>query len=302
MARLSFFLLFLNLAYSLEAIGNCTIEELKQYISRKIEETVVEAYPFPHVVVSDILPPQVYEELVANWPTEDQFDLGTSTRRRLPVTGGCAEKRKLTKQQAALWRYFGEQVVNEIIKPQLIKKISPFFSVKFSFLNGKELSEAVDRLEYFNCKMDGLNLDRNNLGRFVHVDHAYMLGAMLIYFAEDTNHVEYGTALYESVIDQQSIEFTRGEDNTFYVSKILPYLPNTLVFFLQNPRGWHGVEAYFEHYNRKSYMAEIHLKPEVHEQIYLDKTRFNSNFCYERDQSFLCLPPEPVSIDSSPDI
>jgi hypothetical protein len=284
-----FSLLFISFGlFSSETIAGLTFGEIDQYINNKFEAAIVETYPYPHIVISDVLPEQVYQELVKNWPSESIFDYqGNDLRMRLPVTGGCAEVRNLTDHEKALWTFLGEEIVNHCIKPRLIAKLTPFFHLKFPFLNANDLYKVTNTLECFNSRMDGLNLDRNNFTPFIHVDHAYMLGALLLFFADDRDHEDLGTALYTSKNGIESLDLKHGADETFYVSKMLPYLPNTLVCFLQNPKGWHGLNAIYKNYNRKSYMAELNLKPEFFKKIYGNLSCWSVDYLYGREGSFL---------------
>ena len=46
---------------------------LLAYTLYKIMNTPIRAWPFPHIVVDDVIEPYFYERLVANWPKEEEF-------------------------------------------------------------------------------------------------------------------------------------------------------------------------------------------------------------------------------------
>jgi hypothetical protein len=273
------------LAFS--GIANLTFDEIDHYISNQFASAIVETDPYPHLVIQNILPDPVYQELAKNWPDEKIFDSrGNLSRMRLPVTGGSAEVRNLTDRECELWTGLG-RIVNCSIKPRLIQKLIPYFHVKFTFLSKDRLNWLIDHLEFMNSRMDGLNWDRNNFQPGPHIDQAYMLGALILFFADDRDHQEYGTALFTSVNGVESYDVKYGENEPFYVNKILPYLPNTLVCFMQNPKGWHGPYTVYHDYDRKSYFAELLLKPELFKEIYGNLSQWSSKDLYDREFTYL---------------
>lgn len=67
----------------------------KSYIDEKLATAVIDSDPFPHVIIRDILPPELYQDLEFFWPEDEAFEASNNRyRKHLYVTRGCAEIRK----------------------------------------------------------------------------------------------------------------------------------------------------------------------------------------------------------------
>jgi hypothetical protein len=239
------------------------------------------------LVIRDILPSDIYAYLLSTWPEEDSFDRNSVVRKRLPVTQGCSERRALTSEQKEAWETFGEIIVNNYIKEKTIELFSSCLPYKCPFLDKEQIAELSSRLQFCHARCDGLNLDKYGYSIDPHVDQSHIFAAILLYFPSDTKHVEYGTVLYKSLVNRTSIDVVFPPKEEFVPVKTLPFLPNTLVVFLQTPSAWHGVELITEEdYIRKAYHATVSLKPELVEEIY-GSSLYQAEALYSSDLLYL---------------
>ncbi len=269
-----------TLAFSID------LDQIKTHIDRKFAEASLEFDPFPHLVISNILPDDFYAYMLMQWPKEEYFDRNSPLRRRLPVTLGCTDSRFLPSEQKEAWEIFGEVIVNKYIKEPLNALLLPILSYKFSFAPEK-LKFIRKNISFINCRSDGLKLDK--YGYFInpHVDQAHIFAAILIYFPDDATHPEYGTVLYKSLIGRTSFDVIFPHPSEFKPVKTLPFLPNTLVVFLQTPSGWHGVPALTDpNYIRKAYHAGIQLEPRFTEEVYGSHV-YRADDLYQGDLRYL---------------
>lgn len=278
MRRFFFVLAVTVYGSSLWAYDNSiNLKETKRYIDEKLDEAVVEVDPFPHIIVRDILPPDLYQKVQAHWPDPSIFTPSRSPQRRhLYVTKGCAEARKeLPPSEALFWRTFGEIVV-KYIKVKVIERLTPFLCYKFPDASEEELESIRKKMTFFDSRRDSLMVDFAGYSIGRHVDQAYLLAGMLIYCPEDEQHLEFGTSFYEAINGETSIDVGTSPPhlrlNSFRLVKTAPYAPNTLVVFMQNPKGWHGVEPLNDpSYMRKTYLCSICLDPDYAEELYSEK-------------------------------
>jgi hypothetical protein len=227
----------------------------------------------------------LYNYLSSQWPGTEAFDYKDARpRNRLPIPNGAADVRPLSPAQRTAWSYFGNTVVNEHLKKRIIEKFEPFMRYKFSLISEERFEFIKNNIDFYNYRSDGLNLDFYGHVLLPHIDQSYIYAPIFIYFAQDSDHVHYGTAFYRSKANLMFSDFASINFADCELVKVAPYLPNTMVSFLQNPKGWHGVEP-LEHrkYLRKAYHANIMLKPESIEAIYGSGARA----FYEGDEAFL---------------
>jgi len=262
--------------------GDINFKEAKLYINRKLDEAIVETDPFPHIIVRDILPPGLYQKILEHWPDSSIFTPSSSPKRRhLYVIKGCAEAHKqLSSSEAVFWRSFGEIVV-KYIKNKVIERLTPFLCYKFPNATESELESIRQNMRFFDSRREGLMIDFSGYSIGMHVDQAYLLAGMLIYCPEDDRHMNFGTAFYKAINGETSIDVGTAPSwltvDSFRLAKKAPYAPNTLVVFMQNPKGWHGVEALNDpSYVRRTYLCPICLDPDFAEELYKD-CGFNLN-------------------------
>jgi hypothetical protein len=260
------------LAFSLNAFcrENSPIIDLKKtksYIDEKLAAAVVDSDPFPHIIVRDILPPELYQDLEFFWPEDEAFDASNNRyRKHLYVTRGCAEIRKepltdvsgiedfssekphedisdslpesperdasfveapsravpggflthqpLTEDQCRFWRTFGEVVV-KYIKNRVIELLMPYICVKFPHADRHLLDYIRNHISFFDHRQDGLMIDYANYHIGPHVDQAYLLAGMLLYCPKDMDHLDYGTAFYNSD-DKRLLAYDTGAIPNYY--------------------------------------------------------------------------------------
>lgn len=245
------------------------LAKIKEHIDRRFSETKVDLDPFPHIVISEILPSEVYSYLVSQWPEEEVFDRNSTLRKRLPVTQGCAENRSLSVEQRIAWKTFGERIVQGFIQDNIKKRFIPISHYKFPFLSEDAAASAVKNIDFDHSYSDGLNLDKFGFSINPHIDQAYIFSTILTYFPPDSQHAEYGTTLYRSKSGRTSKDILYCQFKECEVVKKVPFVPNTMLAYLQAPNGWHGVDRITEKgYLRKSYLSLLNLKYEQVESIY----------------------------------
>lgn len=176
-------------------------------------------------------------------------------------------------------------VVNQFIKERVANLFIPYSLIKFNW--GSFGCDFLREIKFKSSRADGLNLDKYGYCINPHVDQLNIFAAILIYFAEDDSHADCGTVFYRSLVNRTSIDVCYPPVSEFRVEKRIPFLPNTLVVFLQNPAGWHGVEALPDRYFiRKAYHATLSLDPEFAERVY-GKNLCNAEDLYISDMRYL---------------
>ncbi|HSX13483.1 MAG TPA: hypothetical protein VLE96_03590, partial [Chlamydiales bacterium] len=69
--RAIFLILFLSL--QLGGIYSLDLDRMQAHLKEKIFQAKIEMDPFPHLIIENILPEDIYDELLSNWPSKIFF-------------------------------------------------------------------------------------------------------------------------------------------------------------------------------------------------------------------------------------
>ena len=255
----------------------------RDHVSAKINEAKVVEYPFPHLIVDEILPPHLYKEIAKRWPDEQLFK---GVRGAIPVNYGASESFPLDLSKKHFWRIFGEVVVDRYIKPKIVEKFLPYLYQKYRMNSiGLEFVKRNINQCFANSRQDGLILDRGGYEISPHVDQLNMFVQILIYLPKegDTYSEDLGTCLYESEEAKiEDIDYTGAiyrhygdcsQKKEVKLCKKVPYRPNQLVVFLQSPLAWHGVDPVPPGQVRRLFFSPLKFSPEFMEDFYEEYPR-----------------------------
>jgi|GEM_PF-3212989 len=258
-------------------LTNQVIEEITFCIKNRDEQirevmncAEVQVDPFPHIVVENFLPAEMYQHACEIWPDTKEFVSDGVSRFLLPVTYGCLENTNLPKLQKVFWRLFGEVIVNRYLKPILAEKFKPFLSQKMGL---KENWQSFDLHQHTcNLRQDCLIVDKDAPNIRPHVDQLNMLAQIIIYFPSDNEHQNLGTTFYTGDASTTPNHLYDVKDpNNLKFAKKIPYTPNTLLAFIQSPTAWHGFERppnIDPNYQRRLYLSPLFFSPEFMEKHY----------------------------------
>lgn len=255
---------YLN-AYSID------LEYVEKYINKKFAEAKVETEPFPHIIIDNILPEDLYSDLLLHWPN-DAFEAKPlyTWRKSLGICGWPG----IDEYSYKLWKQFAI-ITNQIIK----RKIGELFHKYSAHRFGKEVNGK------FLC--DSADLDEHKLvqdygdGIKPHIDQAYIFAVAIIYFPElnDYSHTCLSTRFYKHNSNRESVDICF--DSNVKLVKAVDYKPNRLCAFMQTPHSWHsGAQDHpFGSYARKLYLTHIYLSSKFL------KKHYGSTFFLETNQT-----------------
>ncbi|AUG76494.1 hypothetical protein CFP65_1607 [Kitasatospora sp. MMS16-BH015] len=224
--------------------------------------------PFPHIVISDALPQELYDALAATMPTAEYI--------------GEKIGKKITSNER--YNYMSEHVLGDPAMAQVWKEFvtyhsSPEFYAEFLDLFHEDLVANLPQVEQQTGALRDLRVGRRNRDSFdthdilmdctavinsavtgrpsayrgPHVDKPYKLFGGLFYMrlAED-DAVGGDLVLYKYRSDDPKFRTSASEygDSRFdidpeYVEEVttVPYRANTLVMYPINPLALHGVSV-----------------------------------------------------------
>jgi FkbM family methyltransferase len=215
-------------------------KEILSHLIRRIQETNVILYPYPHFIMDNFFPEAFYQEIMAHRISNESFTgLGASGRASSDYTN-----RFILKLEAA-------NIHN--LPPQY----SDFWAMIANILNSNELlitlaSKYRDRLladgrladnKSINLMPENLLVrDHTNYAIGPHTDAPHRLLSMLVYLPKDASIKHLGTSVY--VPKDPNFRCKGGPHHdfeNFELVKTAPFLPNTAFCFLKTDNSFHGV-------------------------------------------------------------
>lgn len=220
--------------------GLAVMEVIARHIAERLRQSAVDANPFPHFFVTDLLPSDFYAELIRHRPTPAQYlDCGKrhhvngkSSRTHFPLLDGYLSE--WDTPDAELWRMLRDALCSYEVKEALFHCLRDGLAYRF----GVHLEEA-ERLAGYPSP----TLYRETQGYAIapHPDTRKKMITMQLALPDDERQRDLGTALYR----RSMFQVTRSPRG-FVKVKQFPFIPNSAYAFVVlnsfGRKSWHGRE------------------------------------------------------------
>lgn len=227
------------------------------HVRRAIAAGRVHDDPFPHLVIPDWLPRDVYETIIRALPPSIFFADRDESRQRLIVPFPVAPE-----YSRRVWAFMAHQIVSGMVAPALSEKLLPLLrDYVRSFC--PDMPENVDLA--LHASNGRIMLRRPGYVITPHRDPKWGFITCLVYLARRGDNETYGTQLYRVKNDEEA-----PSGKPFYVEesrcelvKSVPFRANTMLIFL-NSRGAHGasIPADAKPANLERYLYQFRLGPD----------------------------------------
>jgi hypothetical protein len=217
--------------------------DVRRHVAYQLANAPVRAYPFPHVVVPEIFPPEFYPLLRASLPPDDAYVRLNATGRvggayspaRLAFFPGTQAGPALDPGRAAFWNGFFGALLHEELSAWITAKFYDVLARRFALRAG---GPGIDlETEIFLMR----DLESYALGP--HSDSPRKAVSVLFYLPERGDRPELGTSLYRP--KDPGFRCPGGPHHRFEDFEriaTIPYRPNTLFAFPKTMDSFHGVE------------------------------------------------------------
>lgn len=214
----------------------------QEHVIYTIANAPLRTYPFPHLYVDSIFPPDYYAELRRNWPNASQFVTLESTGR---VPKGAYPERffmplsneavgKLPEESQAFWTEFATwMLVSDRLLGAVLDKFEPFVRARFD--------QPLEDVEFSHEVL--VVRDHSNYKLGPHTDAPHRVLSLLFYCPDDLAYSHLGTSLYTPI--DPAFRCAGGPHyphDWFRRVATMEYKPNTLFAFLKTDQSFHGVE------------------------------------------------------------
>jgi hypothetical protein len=210
---------------------------IADHVRRAIEAAPMRTSPCDHIIIDELLPPDVYELLLDAIPPEVFFENRDRIKQNLVFP--LADGPELTLRA---WGFMDGVVAGRVIREAIIKKFYEPLQVHFDTIFGADVRQQANDLPYFG---DGgrLMLRRPGYHLRPHRDPKRTMLTCLLYLAMPGDSEAYGTQLFAVSEDTESrykqTYYPEGDGLGCKLDVTVPFRPNTMLVLL-NARGAHG--------------------------------------------------------------
>lgn len=219
-----------------------TSSSAELHVLYRIANEAVREFPYPHVFVRDVFPPDFYRRMREMLPPPGALAT-LSSMGRMKVGDPAAESRtvlplekealaKLDEPRRAFWQEIAGWLLGGSFGQVMTTKFSPWLQRRFpSLASARFTDEAL------------LVQDRRNYALGPHTDHPSKVLSFLFYLPADDSQPHLGTSIY--LAKEPGFGCPGGPHYSFDKFNRLytmPYVPNALFAFMKTDNAFHGVE------------------------------------------------------------
>jgi hypothetical protein len=216
--------------------------DVEEHVIYRIANAPLREYPFPHLYVESVFPPEFYAALRLNWPSASQL-VQLAALGRVPE-GAYPERfvmplrddqvRTLPGPARELWSGLAQWM---ILSDRLLYALIDKFEAQVRQRLGAALEHTVFRNEVLVVR------DHTNYEIGPHTDAPHRLLSLLFYCPDDERYAHLGTSIYAPI--DPTFRCPGGPHyphDRFRKIATMAYKPNALFAFLKTDHSFHGVD------------------------------------------------------------
>ena len=225
---------------------------IREHIENKIREATLEHSPFPHMIIENFFPPEIFELILefnpfkknegTEWVSKSntkKFKTRTPFYARKQINFHQDEKFVASGEANELWNCLKSCFLADHWFVRLIfEKYQEYFFIRFG--------DFVNNEKFFGTFRKELFLQRHEPGFCIgpHTDVPTRVFTCIFSFAEKEGFEEYGTEL---CVHKDPLVRCWGcghyDPDGFIVKKVAPYKPNNFLLFFKTRQSFHSVRA-----------------------------------------------------------
>ena len=210
------------------------------HIGRAVEAALFDARPMPHLVLSNLMPPDTYAALLDAIPPREFFSQKDEKKQNFRLSGGDV----VPEWTLTAVRFLEESIIRLALVPALLRAFLPHMRDVYAASYGPTMGARVADLPH-SATAGRLMLRRPGYHLDPHLDPRRVIITCLIYFAKPGEDEAFGTTLFRidgaPKVDQQHTYYPEEHGFRCEFVKAVPFRPNTAVAFL-NAGGAHGAD------------------------------------------------------------
>ena len=249
-----------TLMQHVDQAGRQTLESIASHLREAVARATLVTDPGPYMVIADLLPSEIYTELLDTMPPPEAFDVADKTKANFDpsITEGAPARSR------EAWSRFHTDVVNGVLTPILLDAFRPCMAVAYQTHFGPPLAEAALSLPH-HAFQGRLMLRRPGYRLKPHRDKKRASMTGLVYFARPGDSREYGTDLYRIFDDQQApvmkTYYPEAHGGRAELVRTVPFVGNTALIFMNVPGMAHGAGIPRDALQPERYAYQFYIGP-----------------------------------------
>jgi hypothetical protein len=248
------------------------VAALRDHVARRLESAAVERSPFPHAIVADFFPADVYADILAcnpfrtnagaQWlPPEESGNVSARTpyfaRKQVDLASGPVAG--VSREASAFWSWLAECFLADHWFARLVTaKYEEYFRLRFGDLFGEP--------DFYSLMQTEMFLQRHEPGFSIgpHTDLPTRIFTCIFSFADREGFEAYGTQLCahkDRLVRCWGTDHHTPED--FVVRTTAPYRPNGFLLFFKTRQTFHAVPAIDERVPNQRYGMQFQFHEPV---------------------------------------
>jgi hypothetical protein len=196
--------------------------------------------PTAHLVVTGLLPDNVYGALLEAIPPEIFFSQNDRIKQNLKI----ARIDVVPDRTLEAFGFLEREVINRMMVPALMARFEPYIRRAYETAYGSTLAPRVAEIPH-EATAGRLMLRRPGYHLDPHLDPKRVVVTSLIYFARPGDCEAFGTSFFRiegtPYIDQTNTFYPKKQGLACTLVKTVPFKQNTAVIFL-NAEAAHGAD------------------------------------------------------------
>jgi len=237
------------------------------HVLYQIANAPIKPFPFPHIHVQDVFPPDFYRELRAHLPPAEAYQDLKALKRvgagypdtRLVMVITPENVQALPEPSRSFWDATAQWLLDGAFGQMMTSKFAEFLEQRFGDLRQTRFHDEALLVQDYSTYSLG-----------PHTDSPVKALSFLFYLPPDDSLAHLGTSIY--VPKDPGFRCPGGPHHRFekfHRMMTMPFLPNTLFAFLKTDNSFHGVEPIQETGVRRDlllYDIKVQDPPELRRQ------------------------------------
>lgn len=256
-------------------------DQIRQHIKARLDATDVSLYPFPHLLVENFWPDEVYKNFHAHDPLIENNDLARPWLKKHNSNNPHYQIRKQidlyklmeypSSEHIDFWRTIHDVLFEDNwYLDQIHQKNQTYFAT----LYGPMCKENT----WYNHVVQEWFVQKHDVGYFIgpHTDRLDRVFTNIWTFAKDDDHHELGTSLYVPQDGDISHGGRHFGFEGFTKVKQMPFAPNCLFVFFKSRFAFHAVDKINKVDETKRYGMQIQVYEKPMREITKDVTDYKT--------------------------
>jgi hypothetical protein len=231
------------------------LSNLRAHIEEKLEAGVLEKHPFPHMIIEDFFPQDVFDKLMEYSPfkknrgvewqgREASADITSKTPyfARKQINFHENQEFEAPAEQRQFWNDLKSEFLDKHwFEEAVLRKYEEYFRLRFG--------DLVDEPDFLQLFTKEFFLQRHEPGYYIgpHTDVPARVFTCIFALADREGFERFGTQL---LIPKDRLDRCWGNDHyppeDFDLVKVAPYKPNNFLLFFKTRHSFHAVDAITE--------------------------------------------------------